>query len=633
MTHDEQPAPSTEPADTPDSAVNWRALPADKLPPDALKAALGGDALAEGDALRPYVEQLFEHALSARDTEAALLVARYMDTHPALDEALSHRLKTALVERPDAAYWLIRTRLAEGVDLRWLDHLQNAARSALQVAIREGDTETLLNWFRLVAREPAAYDLNDVLNEALLAAHSRARTDSELARQIVLLAVRRAHGALESLLSDAEFLAALPDNLGSLLRDFEGDPLGLHDKRGIEIFLLTMSRAANAGAGTLFTPQVVERIWSNYTADQPIAIPERYNADSIILTWVAKGRSLLNTLALETFLRLALIDRRDELFLAMVRRLKGDPAAVPLMLTALQASARPDKDILDLVGRASSAEDLSLQASAELYTSLLMSRSWPESSLTLAEQLARVLEQHAAVTIMPDALWRMLALASTVRSEPMARLTVRRLAAELENQPDENLFVDNLLRLYTDTAWAVSARTALYTWWRTFVRAQPVARLHRIDKLLENKRPLEEARTTLQTVLLIHRLLDNQTLDQFAASISTVLATLQALAEAFEPSPRRPIGFDQITVRAELEARTNELSQHQRKVLANDLKGLAQLVSDLGDSRSKASLMRQNVDRQLMTGEHQPASAVDTLKWLSGYFSGTQDRPAENDIS
>jgi len=57
------------------------------------------------------------------------------------------------------------------------------------------------------------------------------------------------------------------------------------------------------------------------------------------------------------------------------------------------------------------------------------------------------------------------------------------------------------------------------------------------------------------------------------------------------------------------------------------------LVSTMADNRSKATLMRRgdDVDRQLMSGEAQPHSAVDTLKWMAGYLSGTQEKPAEDE--
>jgi hypothetical protein len=55
----------------------------------------------------------------------------------------------------------------------------------------------------------------------------------------------------------------------------------------------------------------------------------------------------------------------------------------------------------------------------------------------------------------------------------------------------------------------------------------------------------------------------------------------------------------------------------------------------MADNRSKASLIRRgdDVDRQLMSGEQQPHSAVDALKWLAGYLGGTQDKPEPDEDS
>ena len=47
----------------------------------------------------------------------------------------------------------------------------------------------------------------------------------------------------------------------------------------------------------------------------------------------------------------------------------------------------------------------------------------------------------------------------------------------------------------------------------------------------------------------------------------------------------------------------------------------------------RANLMRRgdDVDRELMKGEELPHSAVDAMKWLAGYWGGTQDDDDEED--
>jgi hypothetical protein len=138
----------------------------------------------------------------------------------------------------------------------------------------------------------------------------------------------------------------------------------------------------------------------------------------------------------------------------------------------------------------------------------------------------------------------------------------------------------------------------------------------------------------MQTVMAFRRLLGKRTLDQFAEAVGTAYDVLEAFAESFDPSPKRGSSFDETTIRAELEARAEELSPHARKILANNLKDLAGLVAEMGDNRSKASLRRrsEDVDRALMTGDQVPHSAVDALKWLSGYLSGAHDTDTDAEV-
>ena len=61
-------------------------------------------------------------------------------------------------------------------------------------------------------------------------------------------------------------------------------------------------------------------------------------------------------------------------------------------------------------------------------------------------------------------------------------------------------------------------------------------------------------------------------------------------------SPKRQVAFDPATIRLEMDARAEELSPHELKILANNFKELAQLISTMADNRSKATLMRRGDD-------------------------------------
>ncbi|MBN8621357.1 MAG: hypothetical protein J0L63_20755, partial [Anaerolineae bacterium] len=185
---------------------------------------------------------------------------------------------------------------------------------------------------------------------------------------------------------------------------------------------------------------------------------------------------------------------------------------------------------------------------------------------------------------------------------------------------------EDLRRLVVDLEWSEAARADLTEWWRAFVRQLPASRLGRLDKLLEGKRVLEEERSALQTVSAVRRMMGGRAISEFAEAVDAAYSVLGALSEAFEANSKRATNFDPQIARAELNAQANLLSPQERQVLANNLRELAQIIATMGDNRTRANLMRrgEELDRELMKGEELPHSAVDAMKWLAGYWGGTQ---------
>ena len=610
--------------------------------PEALKAVMK-DIPPQGDLKRLYVKRLLKHALAERDTDAAQIVARVMDEDPALDRKLFTQLQRDLATRPDAVYSFIRARLSaaasageeaeEGAE-RWADRLKIAALASLRVAILDGDAETAINWLRLIAREPASYDLGEIVHNSILSAQERAHAEPELAQALILLAVKRDPVALEALLADEALLAALPNGIGTALRAGEGDPLQLLQTYGVEVFLLALTRALAAQQPDLFTPEAIEQVWTlaaNGGANGSAASAER------ILDDLSSGAAVwLPTLALATLIELALRDRRDDLAHQIAHQVSGRDDFLTVLIAAITDGERSDSETLALIAQMISVGDLTQQTAVDLYVGLLAEWDWRDSAIEVMEQLARAIQQHADIEVEPVVIWHLLAIASELKEDLVIRVALRRLTADLETIDDEELLADDLQRVIPLIAGNAAARTQLLLWWRGFVREQTTARLQRLDKALvdnsaESKRTQEDLRTIVQTVIAFRRMLGKRSLPQFAEDVGTAYAILQGLVESFDPSAKRAVSFDPSTIRLELDARSEELSPHELKILANNFKELAQIVTEMADNRSKATLMRRgdDVDRQLMTGEQQPHSAVDALKWMSGYLSGTQEKPDE----
>lgn len=215
--------------------------------------------------------------------------------------------------------------------------------------------------------------------------------------------------------------------------------------------------------------------------------------------------------------------------------------------------------------------------------------------------------------------------------DAVANVVARRTVTYVTAVEDEAELVEMLLRLHQRLAWSKSLRMYLLSWWREFIREQPLARVQQLDRILSGKKELAEERAILQTTIAVRRMMGQRSLSEFAQDITTTYNLLQAFSESFDPNHRTITQFDQPTVRAELDAPGSELSGDERQVLAKNLKELAQLIIAMSDQRSKPAIMRreEDVERQLITGDQLPQSGIDTMRWLSGYLNGSQ--PSQRD--
>ena len=602
-----------------------------EIPSTELKALLGSGQPVAPALLPVVLERLLRDALDKRDSDAALLVAQQMDADPALDAELGAALAASLQQRPDAVYVFARARLAAPGDIEdsWCLRLQAAALCSLQIAICEADAATVVNWLRLIALEPDHYDLAEILKEGLLAVRERAHSDGELGLQLLELAVGHAPDVLDELLADADLLAALPDNVGLVLRDHTGDPLMTLQRRGPEFFLVAIARATQARVAGAISSAVLEQTWLLYRGEHSSALPAHFQPQAIVDAWLQEGAQWMPASALGNIASLLLTDRRDALFIDFAVRLAEQDLLAGALPDAAHRSQRSSADIVKVFGQLPA--DLSREIIADSCLALLRMRAWRSEALPAGEMLARLLQQHDALRLGDEALWHLLEFASETRSEMVAHAAARRLfRARCTAAPDAQLAVV-LLRLQESLAWSSDLQLQLTTWWRAWARTQGTAVLSRVDDSLAASRPLAHKREVVQTILAFRRMLGTRNMSEFAGAIDDVYDLLQHLSAAFDPRNNQLVGFDDATIRAELDAQSSELSQNARVVLAHNLRELALLIGSMGDLRSRNTLVRQHIERQILTGEHAPESAVDALKWVAAWLEHTPtDEPDEN---
>ena len=584
----------------------------------------------EGERRYQYLERLMQQALEERDTETSAYIAQLMDTDPTLDERLSRSLDNALDDQPDAVYFFVRTRLnTQGPDEHWLERLHVAATHALEVAITSGDPNTLSVWMRLISREPANYNLGSILHEGIIAARKRVSEDNSLARELITIAMKRDMAALSSILEDETVLNALSDELVGALRDHDSSAIEAMAEQSREIFLLSLVRAMDEGEPRI-TSAAVRSLWDYFRKRGAATLPTPYRPATVIRRMTSDGLAALADGALETLLTLLLArGNHDALFYEVTPGLSQQRRLAPLLVSILEQCGRSIEDQLEIVGYLTTSEVITPQQAVDTYTTLLADQDWRAAARPLVEQVTRLLNQNANVSTSLGVLWKILELGSELRSEAMVRGTTRRLLTEMVDMAVEVQFVENLLRLRRATSWSANIRNMILGWWRGHVRTLAIGQLQKLDRAMEGKRPIEDMRQIVTTTIALRRLMGGKTLHEFAQDISTAYNVLQAIADGFDPSDKQAtaLSVDLQTVRNELDARGEEIALDAQHVLATNLRELAQLITSLADKRSKSSLMRSDdvIERQLVMGEQHPQSAIDVMKWLSGYLDGSQD--------
>ncbi|MCS6834963.1 MAG: hypothetical protein NZ750_02970 [Anaerolineae bacterium] len=579
-----------------------------------------------------YYECLLKLTLQQRRADWSLYIARAMDADPQLHLALMACLEKAEDDQPDAVYSFVRARLLESpqfgdAELPWLVRLHHAAERALSLAILHSDAQELLAWFNLIVREPPRFDLGDILCAALSASARRAHHPQEghlLAAELLALAVRRCPSLVDDFLSDRVLVANLPPQVAQALIEQQTAAIEALAEQSRELFLLTLSRALQLAKPCL-SGAAVRSLWEFERLSAQANLPPDFQPSQIALRLAARPACLLDD-GLEALLAWPLRHEADALFRALATRLKSHEQLERLIFSALEQSQRPPQDVVQLLSELVSDGTINSQQAADIDIAILTNHEWPMSDLSLIEHLARLLSQHSDIQLTPSALWHMVEMASILKNEAMGKAALRRLLADLPTQAGEVQLVRDLARLRKLTQWSAALRNLLAQWWRETIRQYNTGQLQKLERALDSQKSLEDFEAIVRTALAMRRVLGQRRLADWAEEIDSAFRLLQALTSAFDPEDGDPIDLDTPTVYAELEAHSDGLSPEVRHVMATNLRGLAALVARMAERRSKPSLIRSEdaLERQLMSGEQSPQSALDFMKWASGYLDGLQ---------
>lgn len=579
---------------------------------------------------RLYVEQLLQNALNNRDAAAGRWVSEALDKDAELEAALFGQFDDLLEEQPDAVYVFIRNRFIHlGVDVAWLPHLQRAARKSLEVAIQEGDVGTLAGWLELIAHEPLAYQLQEILRDSILAAAERAYSDGELGIQLILIAARRVPDIVDDLYNDEALIAALDDNVRAALRNASAETLDALIDEKAEFFLLALFHGVNTSDQLLVTAASTRQLLSLASAKRRAELPAVYRAPALIRHLATQASHQMTDEALDILFRHVIDGDDRNLMTETVRHLAERELLFPRLGDTLERDSLPLDKVLSIMNAASGAAKAAPRDVIDTYFDLLDYYQWEPQTQRLMEALTRVMAKHHDVQVSYRHLWTLFGACQELQVEGATRVATTQLLTQFAAEDDLKLVVDGLAKICRQIAFSHSLQDAVNNWWREYTHDCAMPQLQRLQRELDGQRHMEAQKHILMTVLAMRRWLHSRGPAQLAEAINTTFIMLEHITEAFDVAHLAET--DPRTIRREVDVVSRELSSEQRHILANNLRNLAIRVTQMAERRSRPSLIRSDdtIDRQLMHGESNPQGSVDMLKWIAGYLDGAHPRKSD----
>ncbi len=597
---------------------------------DVLIAILESADAPSKNLRRLYIEQLLQNALNNRDTAAGRWLSQELDRDVKLEAALFGKFDELLDEQPDAVYVFIRNRfIHQGLDESWLPHLQHAARKSLEVAIQEGDVGTLAGWLELIAHEPMAYQLQEILRDSILAAAERAYSDGELGIQLILIAARRVPDIVDDLYDDEALIAALDNNVRAALQNASTETLDALIDEKAEFFLLALFHGVNTSDQLLVTAASTRRLLSLASAKRRAQLPAIYRAPALIRHLATQASRQMTDEALD-ILFAHVIDGDDRKLMAeTVRHLAEHKLLFPRLGDTLERDSLPLDKVLSIMNAASSANNAAPRDVIDTYFDLLDYYQWEPQTQRLMEALTRVMAKHHDVQVSYRHLWTLFGACQELQIEGATRVAIAQLLTQFAAEDDLNVVVEGLARICRQIAFSESLQDAVNNWWREYTHDCAMPQLQRLQHELDAQRHMEAQKHILMTVLAMRRWLHSRGPAELTKAINTALIMLEHITEAFDVA--HLADTDPRTIRREVDVFSSELSSEQRHILANNLRNLAIRVTHMAERRSKPSLIRSDdaIDRQLMHGEANPQGSVDMLKWIAGYLDGAHPQKTD----
>ena len=584
------------------------------------------------DWLDDYAQSLFESVLGTRETNYYPIIIQQLERSEGLQERLAPILERNLKTCPDCVYGFMRVWASLTVafsDACW-ETLWESAQRSLEVAIATHDAETILSWLRLIAREPSHYQLGEVLRGGIRQFVPLTYSDEQLAQRLIVLTVRFAVDIVEELLNDTRFIIGLPSAFQNGLT--HGDPHGLVEIRSVsnKLFLVAMHQALKHKQVKAFEQGGLTAVLELDQAETPLTTESPYRPHDILLSCIQQGYEWLSGEVLIELGRYVLVRNQRIEFRQLCENLAKRRRLLSLLPQMLTYSPVGINRVIDTVSMIFASEFLPPQDLINLVLRLLDEMVWTKETLPLMEMLVRLVEQYPTqVQLLTETYFTLITHAEKFNEDDLAYFATLQLLNGIREMGDE-AHLQRAKQVFEEITWSVSAQQAYLKWYREFANHQSTARLNVLLKGLNGARLFEPIREVLQGILAMRHVMGKMSLSDLSQQVDLTYQLLLGFSEAFD-SEQRSAKLHLPTIECQLKETMKDASLQDREILADSLGRLASLISALADKRTKPGIGRRadELDRQLASGKQEPASALDMMKWMAGYFHRPPSAPSD----
>ena len=480
--------------------------PAEDISTDAIIRILDSAKPPRDEIRQQYMRRLLLNALSERDWAAGARVAEELENDAELESALSDIFDEMLEDQPDSVYVFIRNRLMHlGIDEQWIPRLQKAARNSLEVAMEEGDIGTLAGWLELIAHEPQAYLLHDILQEAILSAKQRAYGDGELAIHLILIAVRRVPEIVDALYEDQRLIDALDDDVRLALQKPTADALErLIDERA-EYFLLALYHGVKVTDEVMVTLATITQLWSLFRSDQRVSLPAVYRPPAVTRLLATEASHQLTEEAVEFLFESIIAGDDRKLIVDSATHLANCELLFPLLSQSLSRDTLPMDKVLSIMHAVSNIKSAPPHEVIDTYFTLLDYYQWEPQTQRLMEALTRLMAKHQEAQVSYRHLWRLFDACHGLEIEGATRVSMTHLLLQYGEEEDLSTVVEGLARICRQIGLSKPLGAAVNSWWRNYTHRLSLTQLQRLERELEPQRHLEAQKHILYSVVAMRR--------------------------------------------------------------------------------------------------------------------------------